>query len=190
MRFQLGAIPSSPDFVPDALWRPLRHAPAPWKENLLALPIGVVAAVAVAALWFLLTPLRDIVPPMSLSAFLLLLAGSRLSLHSTLSAPLSTCCRPARCSFRFQPLRLSASRAGGYSGGSMRHSPPNQALQRTASRQAGRASLATTPSKPAPTALTYHTAAIVIANRNLVNHACNRAAQRMSVVLASKPAPP
>ena len=61
--------------MPDASWRSLRQAPAPWKENLLALPIGIVAAVAVAALWFLLTPLRDIVPAMSLPAFLLLFAG-------------------------------------------------------------------------------------------------------------------
>jgi putative zincin peptidase len=44
-------------------------------ENLLALPIGVVAAVIVAALWFLITPLRDITPAMSLPAYLVLLAG-------------------------------------------------------------------------------------------------------------------
>ena len=44
-------------------------------ENLLALPIGVVAAGTVAALWFLVTPLRDITPAMSLPAFLLLFAG-------------------------------------------------------------------------------------------------------------------
>jgi hypothetical protein len=44
-------------------------------ENLLALPIGVVAAVTVAALWFLVTPLRDITPAMSLPTFLLLFAG-------------------------------------------------------------------------------------------------------------------
>jgi len=75
MRFRLGAIPPSPDFVPDGSWRLLRQAPAPWKENLLALPIGVVAAAVLAALWFLLTPLRDITPAMSLPAFLLLLAG-------------------------------------------------------------------------------------------------------------------
>lgn len=43
--------------------------------NLLALPIGVVAAVTVAALWFLVTPLEDITPAMSLPAFLLLFAG-------------------------------------------------------------------------------------------------------------------
>jgi hypothetical protein len=44
-------------------------------ENLLALPVGVVAAATVAALWFLVTPLRDITPAMSLPAFLLLFAG-------------------------------------------------------------------------------------------------------------------
>jgi hypothetical protein len=75
MRFHLGAIPSSPDFVPDAPWRSLRQPSSPWLENLLALPIGVVAAAVVAALWFLVTPLRDITPAMSLPAFLLLFAG-------------------------------------------------------------------------------------------------------------------
>ena len=74
MRFHLGAIPSSPDFVPDASWRSLRQ-PSPWLEKLLLLPIGVVAAVVVAALWFLVTPLRDITPAMSLLAFLLSFAG-------------------------------------------------------------------------------------------------------------------
>lgn len=75
MRFHLGAIPTSPDFVPEAPWRALRQPPAPWIENLLALPIGVVAGVTVAGLWFLVTPLRDITPAMSLPGFLLLFAG-------------------------------------------------------------------------------------------------------------------
>ena len=74
MRFHLGAIPSSPDFVPDASWRSLRQ-PSPWLGNLLALPIGAVAGIAVAVLWFLVTPLRDITPAMSLPAFLLAFAG-------------------------------------------------------------------------------------------------------------------
>jgi hypothetical protein len=75
MRFHLGAIPNSPDFVPDAPWRSLRQPPAPWIENLLAAPLGVVAAVIVAALWFLVTPLRDIMPAMSLLDFVVLFAG-------------------------------------------------------------------------------------------------------------------
>jgi hypothetical protein len=75
MRFHLGAIPSSPDFVPDAPWRPLRQPSSIWMEHLLALPIGVVAAVTVGALWFLVTPLRDIMPATSLPAFLLMFAG-------------------------------------------------------------------------------------------------------------------
>lgn len=74
MRFHLGAIPSSPDFVPDASWRSLRQ-PSSGLEKLLLLPIGVVAAVVVAGLWFLVTPLRDITPAMSLPAFLLSFAG-------------------------------------------------------------------------------------------------------------------
>ena len=75
MRIHFGAIPDSPDFVPDAHWRALRQPSAPWIENLLALPIGVAAAVIVAALWYLVTPLRDITPAMSLPTFLLLSAG-------------------------------------------------------------------------------------------------------------------
>jgi hypothetical protein len=75
MRFHLGAILGSPDFVPDASWRALRQAPSPMFENLLALPIGVVAAATVAALWFFVTPLGDIAPSMSLPTFLLLLPG-------------------------------------------------------------------------------------------------------------------
>ncbi len=75
MRFHLGAIPGSPEFVPDASWRSLRQAPSPGLENLLALPIGIVATAVVAALWFLVTPVSDIVPPMSLPIFLLAFAG-------------------------------------------------------------------------------------------------------------------
>src|SRR3954471_9435345 len=75
MRFHFGAIPSSPDFVPDASWRSLRQPPSPWMENFLAVPIGVVAAGTMAALWFLVTPLRSITPAMSLPNFLLLFAG-------------------------------------------------------------------------------------------------------------------
>ena len=75
MRLHFGAMPNSPDFVPDASWRSLRQPAAPWMENLLALPIGIVAAGIVAALWFLVTPLRDITPAMSLPAYLLLFAG-------------------------------------------------------------------------------------------------------------------
>jgi hypothetical protein len=75
MRFHFGAIPGSPDFVPDAGWRSLRQAPSPMLENLLALPIGVVAAAIVAALWFLVTPLSDITPAMSLPTFLIFFAG-------------------------------------------------------------------------------------------------------------------
>jgi len=75
MRFHLGAIPSSPDFVPAAPWRSLRQPSSIWLEHLLALPIGIVATVTVAALWFLVTPLRDITPATSLPVFLLWFAG-------------------------------------------------------------------------------------------------------------------
>lgn len=75
MRFHYGAIPSSPDFVPDAPWRSLRQPPSPMVENLLAAPIGVIAAAIVASLWFLMTPLQDITPDMSVAAYAPLIAG-------------------------------------------------------------------------------------------------------------------
>jgi hypothetical protein len=74
MRFHLGAIPNSPDFTPDALWKLLRE-PSPWIANFVALPIGIVAAVVVAVLWLALTPLQDVTSTMSLPALLLSFAG-------------------------------------------------------------------------------------------------------------------
>ena len=74
MRFHLGAIPSSPDFVPDASWRRLRE-PSPWPEKLVVFPIGVAAAAIVAGLWFLITPLRDVTPALSLRGFLFSFVG-------------------------------------------------------------------------------------------------------------------
>jgi hypothetical protein len=43
--------------------------------NLVALPIGIVAAVVVAVLWLAVTPLQDVTPTMSLPAFLVSFAG-------------------------------------------------------------------------------------------------------------------
>jgi len=57
MRFHFGAIPGSPDFTPDKSWKALRE-PTPWVMQLVALPIGVASAAAVALLWFVITPLR------------------------------------------------------------------------------------------------------------------------------------
>jgi len=74
MRVHFGPIPSSADFTPDALWKPLR-APSPRMEKLVFLPIGIVAAVVVAVLWFAITPLQDVTPTMSLPAFLVSFAG-------------------------------------------------------------------------------------------------------------------
>ena len=51
MRFNLGRIPESKDFVPDETWKPLRE-PDPWAMQLLAIPLGIVAFIAVGALWF------------------------------------------------------------------------------------------------------------------------------------------
>lgn len=76
MRFHFGAIPISPDFTPDALWKPLR-APSPRMEKLVFLLIGIVAAVVVAVLWLVNTPLQlhDVTSTMSLFGFLVSFAG-------------------------------------------------------------------------------------------------------------------
>jgi len=44
-------------------------------KNLVALPIGIVAAAVVAALWFAITPLQIVTPTMSVPAFLVSYAG-------------------------------------------------------------------------------------------------------------------
>jgi hypothetical protein len=76
MRFHLGDIPSSPDFVPDASWKPLRQ-PSPWMALLAAYPIGIVAAGMVTVLWLAITPfqLQDVTSTMSLRGFLVSFAG-------------------------------------------------------------------------------------------------------------------
>ncbi len=76
MRVHLGAIPNSPDFVPDESWKPIRE-PSPWLMQLIAFPIGVVAAVLIVVLWFAATPLRlpSPMPIISPFVFLALFAG-------------------------------------------------------------------------------------------------------------------
>ena len=76
MRFHLGDIPYSPDFVPDASWKPLKQ-PSPWMALLAAYPIGIVAAGMVTVLWLAITPfqLQDVTSTMSLRGFLFSFAG-------------------------------------------------------------------------------------------------------------------
>jgi hypothetical protein len=57
MRFHFGAVPTSPDFAPDASWKPVRE-PRPWLIQFIALPIGIVTAALMAVLWLTITPLR------------------------------------------------------------------------------------------------------------------------------------
>jgi hypothetical protein len=59
MRFHLGSIPETQEFLPDSSWRPLRE-PTPWAMQFLALPLGIVACITVGVLWVFLTPLMDI----------------------------------------------------------------------------------------------------------------------------------
>jgi hypothetical protein len=74
MRFHLGAIPNCRDFSPDAIWTPLRE-PTPWVFQFIAAPIGIVAATFLAWLWFIITPIRNATPTVSLPVFLLSFAG-------------------------------------------------------------------------------------------------------------------
>ncbi len=76
MRLHFGAIPSSPDFTPDASWKPLR-APSLWMGKLVFFPIGIVAAAVVAVLWLAITPLQvqDVISTLSLSGLVVSFAG-------------------------------------------------------------------------------------------------------------------
>jgi hypothetical protein len=75
-RLLFGAIPSSPDFTPDTLWKPLR-TPSPRTEKLVWLATDIIAAVAVVVLWLAITPLqvRDVTSTLSLPGFLVSFAG-------------------------------------------------------------------------------------------------------------------
>jgi hypothetical protein len=56
MRFHLGSIPESRDFVPDASWQLVRE-PSPGAWLIMALPTGLLAGGVFAVLWVALTPL-------------------------------------------------------------------------------------------------------------------------------------
>lgn len=74
MRFQLGAIPGSPDFEPDATWHSVRE-PSPWVFQLMAMPIGVGTAVVVACLWSYVTPLPALTSTVTWSSILIAFVG-------------------------------------------------------------------------------------------------------------------
>jgi len=56
MRFHLGEIPESPDFIPDEAWKVLQ-IPSIWGMQLIAFPIGILFLGLMALLWISLTPL-------------------------------------------------------------------------------------------------------------------------------------
>lgn len=74
MKLKLGPIPDSPDFVPCTLWSPLRE-PSPWLFQLISVPLGFVMAAMTASLWLRLTPVRELLPIMSVWRFLGLFGG-------------------------------------------------------------------------------------------------------------------
>jgi len=75
MRFHIGPVPEDTDFDPDpSLWSPIRE-PRPWLLILIAAPIGIVLAAAVAGLWIIATPLEAINVRLSLFGFLLYIGG-------------------------------------------------------------------------------------------------------------------
>ena len=74
MRVRIGAMPKAADFGPTAPWRPIRE-PSVWMMQLMALPLGALMAFAVAALWAMLTPAREVIPSFSLAGTLALCGG-------------------------------------------------------------------------------------------------------------------
>jgi hypothetical protein len=73
MRFHIGEIPDSPDFVPDARWRRMPE-PTPWLMQVFALPLGLALALMLGVLWMTLTPLAQAPPPSVCTLFAALLA--------------------------------------------------------------------------------------------------------------------
>jgi len=67
MRFHLGSIPASDDFVPGGCWRALRE-PSPWLAQFCAVPIAVATAVLMAILWHFINPLPEVLPHFKLPA--------------------------------------------------------------------------------------------------------------------------
>jgi hypothetical protein len=59
MRFHFGPIPETPDFVPEPPWRAMKE-PTPWLMQLLAVPVAVLSGVLIGALWFWLTPFKEL----------------------------------------------------------------------------------------------------------------------------------
>ena len=104
MRFHMGAVPETPDFSPDASWRSLREL-TPWVMQFLAFPLGVVACVAVAALWLILTPFRAVSldsPGTALIAFVI-----AIPVHELIHAAFHPCSgRSASSILGFWPSRL------------------------------------------------------------------------------------
>ena len=84
MRFHLGAVPFSPEFVPDASWKPIRE-PRPWLLQFIALPIGIVTAALVAVLWVSLTPVSLATFTMPSPSFLISVIGM-VVVHEVLHA--------------------------------------------------------------------------------------------------------
>jgi hypothetical protein len=74
MRLHFGAVPASPDFVPDASWKPMRE-PRAWLVQFISLPIGIVSAALVLVLWFTITPLRPATFTLTLVRFVLSVVG-------------------------------------------------------------------------------------------------------------------
>lgn len=57
MRFHIGAVPESPDFVTDG-WKPLRE-PGPILMQFVALPIGLAVSALMVLAWLYLTPVTQ-----------------------------------------------------------------------------------------------------------------------------------
>jgi hypothetical protein len=74
MKFHLGALPDSPEFIPDDSWQSTRE-PSIWGFQFLAIPIAIISTVVVAFLWVTITPVGH---PLGPIAFSLPIVGFRL----------------------------------------------------------------------------------------------------------------
>jgi hypothetical protein len=72
MRFHVGAVPESEDFVPDESWKPL-SGPGPVLMQCYALPLGMIASAVLVLLWIHWTPVTKtpVFSPILLGAIIL-----------------------------------------------------------------------------------------------------------------------
>jgi len=85
MRFHFGSIPETPDFVPEAPWKPLKE-PSPMMLQWVALPVALMSGGIVGSLWAWLTPASRLAEEPALGAWILAAFVWLIPVHEAIHA--------------------------------------------------------------------------------------------------------